>query len=297
MKKISWCDTISPYCLPPVWCLVSIRLVKPTRLSKLSIWYEVAGLHGDTHCLLEESLAGPCLHCLCECWPGPSQWLRRQPWEYLFCVLYCQRSARHQVTRVTQQSQSTHYVTDDVRLDNAVAGDDCIYLEGDWTECDNKARVRLTFLPWYGLQITSWMLSDPEQRRLASSLPYYQVGVPSNKNSLQAVPPHRSSSHSVHQMCLREVKKCALDWLLGKVTQWGRCERVVMILQAVGVTQKVLHLVSGPVGGGCPRQKLITRPCGGNSWTRRLATSKRRRQAGVESAVWSVNDDNVVHMK
>ena len=70
-----------------------------------------------------------------------------------------------------------------------------------------------------------------------------------------------------------------------------------MILQAVGVTQKVLHLVSGPVGGGCPRQKLITRPCGGNSWTRRLATSKRRRQAGVESAVWSVIDDNVVHMK
>ena len=158
--------------LPPA-CLMSgqypVSKTNKTFQTFHLIW---SGRTAWWHCLLEESLAGPCLHCLCECWPGPSQWLRRQPWEYLFCVLYSQRSARHQVTRVTQQSQSTHYVTDDVRLDNAVAGDDCIYLEGDWTECDNKARVRFTFLPWYGLQITSWMLSVPEQRRLASSLPY-----------------------------------------------------------------------------------------------------------------------------
>ena len=53
-------------------------------------------------------------------------------------------------------------------------------------------------------------------------------------------------------------------------------------LQDVGVTQKVLHLVREE-GGGCPRQKLITRPCG-----RRRTKKKKRLLPGV-----SVSNDVV----
>ena len=84
-------------------------------------------------------------------------------------------------------------------------------------------------------------------------------------------------------MCIWEVSKCSLDGLSGNYylqtsdSILDLCTTISTdaVPQDVGVTQKVLHLVSSGGAADCPRQKLVSRKCGRR---RRKQERKRNRR-------------------